>query len=287
MSHEHSFRSRSDAGRFLRVAACDGAFEPDFANYLAELGESRPSVVLVFPPKAAGTYLRSAAIVAAGGSLVRTVHAQGGRDASFYLPTFLLYYAGGFPARTMITHVHMQALPANRHFIDALGLRPVTMVRAIPDMLASYWDMLDSDLSPDNWLNAQVPAHFGALDTAAKGDFLIDMMGPWYASYFATWFTYAEEVPERVLVLDYDAFRADPAATLERLLAHSGVARSREQCAVALEAVWEGRASFRYNRGISGRGAERFTAAQIERLRRQLSYYPNLAGRVGRLVPGA
>ena len=269
------------------VAACDGAYEPDFANYLAELGEKRPSVVLVFPPKAAGTYLRSAAIVAAGGSLVRTVYAQGGRDASFYLPTFLLYYAGGFPARTMVTHVHMQALPANRHFIDALGLRPVTMVRAIPDMLASYWDMLDSDLSPDNWLNAQVPDHFTQMDKEAKGDFLIDMFGPWYASYYASWFSYAEQAPERILVLDYDAFRADPAATLERLLAHSGVARSREQCEVALGAVWEGRASFRFNRGVSGRGAERFGAYQIERLKRQLSYYPKLAGMIERLVPGA
>ena len=140
---------------------------------------------------------------------------------------------------------------------------------------------------PDNWLNAQVPDHFVDMDKKAKGDFLIDMFGPWYASYYASWFTCAEEVPERVLVLDYDAFRTDPAATLERLLAHSGVPRSREQCAVALEAVWEGRTSFRFNRGISGRGAERFTADQIERLKRQLSYYPNLAGRVGRLVPGA
>jgi hypothetical protein len=268
------------------VAACDGAYDPDFANYLAELGEKRPCVVLVFPPKAAGTYLRSAAIVAAGGALVRTVYAQGGRDASFYLPTFLLYYAGGFPTRTMVTHVHMQALPANRHFIDALGLKPVTMVRAIPDMLASYWDMLDSDLSPDNWLNAQVPHHFSEMDDQAKADFLIDMFGPWYASYYASWFAYAAEAPDRVLVLDYDAFRADPVATLAQLLAHSGLPRSPEQCRLALDAVWEERKSFRFNRGVSGRGAERFTPDQIGRLKRQLSYYPNLAGMMGRLVPG-
>ena len=56
-------------------------------------------MVLAFAPKAAGTYLRSAAIAAMDGQLVRTVHAQGGRDASFYLPTFLLYYAGGYSRR--------------------------------------------------------------------------------------------------------------------------------------------------------------------------------------------
>src|SRR5580692_11221612 len=90
---------------------CDGSFDEDFAHYLRELGETRPSIVLAFAPKAAGTFLRSACVVAADGALVRTVHAQGGRDASFYLPTFLAYYAGGFPDKTLVTHVHMQALP--------------------------------------------------------------------------------------------------------------------------------------------------------------------------------
>src|SRR5271156_6126458 len=80
----------------------DGVFDPDIAKYLGELGQSRPCVVLAFPPKAAGTYLRSAAITAVGGQLVRTVHAQGGRDATPYLPTFLLYYASGIPARPLV-----------------------------------------------------------------------------------------------------------------------------------------------------------------------------------------
>ena len=92
----------------------DGSFDPAFHHYLQELGEKRPSVILAFAPKTAGTYLRTAAIVAIGGRLVRTVHAQGGRDATFYLPTFLTYYADQMPATTLVTHVHMQALPANR-----------------------------------------------------------------------------------------------------------------------------------------------------------------------------
>lgn len=103
--------------------AGDGGFSPDIAQYLCELGQARPSVVLAFPPKAAGTYLRSAAISTVGGQLVRTVQAQGGRDATFYLPTFILYYTRGIPARPLITHVHMQALAANRRFLEALDLK--------------------------------------------------------------------------------------------------------------------------------------------------------------------
>ena len=264
----------------------DGSFPPDFALYLKELGESRPAVVLAFAPKAAGTYLRSAAIVAVNGKLVRTVHAQGGRDAQFYMPSFLLYYAGNYPPQPLVTHVHMQALPANRFFLEAFNLKPAIMLRAIPDMLTSYADMLEPDpLSPDNWLNMCVANNYPALGPEEKADFLVDMMGPWYASYFASWADYARQAPQRVLPLEYDDFRADPAATLERLLAHSGLPRDRARCQAALQAAWEERASFRYNQGVSGRGRTRFTAAQLERLNRQLDYYPVLAEWRDKLIP--
>jgi hypothetical protein len=264
---------------------CDGSYPPEFAAYLAALGCSRPSVVLAFAPKAAGTFLRSAACVATGGTLVRTVHAQGGRDASFYMPTFVMYYAGGYPENTMVTHVHMQALPANRHFIDTLGLKPVIMVRSIPDMLASYADMLDADpLSPDNWLNIRLPQNYAGLSAEAKGDFLVGMIGPWYASYFATWMEYAADAPQLVCVLRYDDFKRDPAAVLEKLLAHSGVPRAQAECRSALDLVWEARTSFRFNKGVSGRGRARFTEAQIAKLKRQLAFYPNLEGMADELI---
>jgi len=263
----------------------DGVFDPEVAKYLGELGQTRPCVVLAFPPKAAGTYLRSAAITAVDGQLVRTVHAQGGRDATFYLPTFLLYYARGIPARPLVTHVHMQALAANRHFIEALDLRPVVMTRALPDMLASYLDELeDQPLRPDKWLNIKVPDDYPGFSDERKGDFIIEMIVPWYVSFFSTWLDYAR-MDERVLFINYDEFRADPAAVLEKLLAHSRMPRPRAHCQAALDAVWAERATFRYNKGVSGRGRTRFTPAQIDRMRRMIGYYTDLAPLADRLIP--
>jgi hypothetical protein len=266
----------------------DGSFEPDLAAYLGELGHTRPSVVLAFAPKAAGTYLRSAAVDATGGQLVRTTYAPGGSADSFYLPIFLNYYGGGFPSRTLVTHVHMPALPANRQFIAALDLKPVIMLRNIPDMLASYADELEPDpLAPIKWLNTPLPDDYPAMTDKRKGDFLIDMMGPWYVSYFASWMDYAAREPGRVCMLSYDDFRADPAEALERLLAHSGLPRSRTECQMALDAVWQDRRSFRYNKGVSGRGRARFDAAQIERLRQRLAFFPHMASWMDILVPQA
>jgi hypothetical protein len=255
----------------------EGVFPPRQLNYLRALGARRPSVFLAFPPKAAGTFLRQAAIELSGGDLVRIVHAQGGRDAQPYLPTFIAYYHGGVCAGPMVAHVHMQALPANLHFIDVFGIRPVVMIRSIPDMLASYRDMLDSDpAAQQQGLNLAVPPDWNALGDADKADYLIDMLGPWYASFYATWLARAAQKDSRTLVLHYDEFLADPAHVLRRILEHSGIAASAQECAATIGDVWVDRARLRFNQGRQGRGAASFSDAHHRRLARLLDHYPVL-----------
>jgi hypothetical protein len=253
----------------------DGTFPAAFRDYLLTLGALRPSVILAFPPKAAGTFLRTAAIVATDGQLIRIVHAQGGRDAQPYLPVFLSYYLGALGPAPLVTHIHMQALPANRHFVEALDLKPIVMLRSVSDMLVSYRDMLDSDpLAASNGLNCAIPAGFEGWDDEARNNFLIDVMGPWYASYFATWLEFARDEPRRICVLAYRDFLKDPSSTLERLLAHAGLPTARPACEAAIEEVWRDRQDYRFNRGETGRGMRTFSVRQVDRLSRLLSYYP-------------
>ena len=150
--------------------AHDGAFPDAFRAYLQTLARDHPCVLLAIPPKAAGTFLRTAAIVAADGQLVRVVHAQGGRDAQLYLPVFLAYFRGALGGDPLVAHAHMQALPANRHFLEALDLKPVVMVRSISDMLASYRDMLDADpVARAEGLNCTIPSAFTQWSAREKG----------------------------------------------------------------------------------------------------------------------
>jgi len=257
--------------------ASDGKFGGATLTHLNRLGQKRPVVFLSFPPKAAGTFFRTAIGAAVGGQLVRAVHAQGGRDGTPYLPTFLMYYCGGVCTGPMIAHVHMQALPANRNFIEALDLKPIIMLRSIPDMLASYWDMLETDAQArDDGLNCQIPSNFVEMTKEAKADFLIDILGPWYASYFATWQTFCDDAPGRVCALTYDEFKTDPASTMARALAHAGLPRPREACQKALDKVWQARTSLRFNKGTQGRGGQYFDRTHIDRLARMLGHYPQL-----------
>ena len=255
-----------------------GKYDAQFGAYLRKLGALRPLVMFAFPPKAAGTFLRTAAVEAVDGQLMRMTHAQGGRDATPYLPTFILYFAGGFPASTLVTHLHMQALPANRFLMEAFDLKPVIMIRDVADML-------DRDQSSDNWLNCQLPANFTTMDNEAKADFMIDMLGPWYASYFATWLSYAEEAPDRVCVLRYPDFTRDPAGALQTALRHSRIERSREQCQRAIDVTWQEREQHRFNMGLMGRGQYRFKPQQMERLERMLFRHYGLAQFRDELLP--
>ena len=255
----------------------DGAFEGPVLQYLRETGARRPILLLAFAPKAAGTYLRQAAIEALDGQLVRLVHAQGGRDGTLYLPNLLSCYLDA-AAPPIVSHVHMQALAANRHFINALGLKPVIMLRDVADMLASFLDMLEDDpLARAEGLNCLVPANFAELSPEAKRDFMIDVIAPWYASYFATWRSFAAEDPQTVLVLRYGDFCRDPLNCLETMLRHAGFTASRDECEYGLASVWPERSAFRFNKGVAGRGRAYFTADQRSSLRRLFSYYPQLA----------
>jgi hypothetical protein len=276
-----------DAGSLNEIFALpslDGRFEGQLANLARELGQRRPIILFAFPPKSAGTYLRSAAMLATGGSLARIVHAEGGRDPAPYLPTLIAYYLGGVTEGPLVTHIHMQATIGNRHFLNAFDIRPVIMMRSVPDMLASLWDMVEANPRTPFGLSFLVPEEFPYMSRARKSEFFIDMMGPWYASYFASWLHYEEDDPERVCVLHYRDFKENPAEVLKRALEHAKVARTYEECKVALQRTWGDREKFRYNRGVSGRGRDYFSQDQIKRVTRMLSHYDILEPHMDELL---
>lgn len=256
----------------------DGAYSAEQLAHLHKLGARRPAIFLAFPPKAAGTFLRTAAAHAVGGAVLRIVYAQGSRDAQPYMPTLVAYYLGGFCAGPMVAHVHMQAFPVNVSLLEALDIRPVIMMRSISDMLASYWDMLDRDNGPNLGINCTIPPDFRTLPDERKADFMIDVIAPWYAGYYATWLDYAERAVDRVCVLNYGGFLDDPAGTLMRLLKHSGLPRDLPQCQQAIDAVWQDRFNHRFNEGVEGRSHRYFSIKHLTHIGRLLSYYP-AAGR--------
>ncbi len=256
----------------------DGSFEKPVRDYLHAVATRRPLLLLAFAPKCAGTFLRQAAIHALDGQLLRMCHAQAGRDGTLYLPNILSWCLDD-DAPATVTHIHMQALDGNRHFIQAAGLKPVIMIRNFADTLASFLDMLEVDpVARAEGLNCQVPGNFCDLDRGDKLDFMVDVIAPWYASYYATWSSFADTAGDTIRILHYREFRENPAETLYKAIVHAGFATTRYQCLRSVEHAWQGKENFRFNRGIAGRGKTYFSPAHFARLQKLLSYYPQLSG---------
>jgi hypothetical protein len=153
-------------------------------------------------------------------------------------------------------------------------------------MLVSYLDMLAAeDAGANQWLNVAIPPRFAAMADEMKADFLIDAMLPWYASYYATWLPYAQEAPGRVLVLRYHDFTKSMDGALQAALQHSGFDVSEEMCELAVAAAWHNRHESRFNQGREGRGAARFTPAQMGRIERMLMDYYGLEAWRAELLP--
>lgn len=256
--------------------AIDGRFEGLLAEVAASLGRRRPLVLLAFAPRTAGTFLRTAAIEAAGGQTMRFVHAEGGRDGALYLPWLIAYFSGCLTKDIAVTHTHMPASAAARYIIDAFDMRPTFMRRSIPDSLRSLLAMIEDDETVPVGFSFLVPPGFTQMSPQLRADIMIDFVGPWFVQFYASWKAYAEAKPERVLILDYDEFCETPADTLEQLLAHARVPQPYARCMAAIETVWEERALFRCNRGRPHRTAPPFTAAQLTRLERFAACYETL-----------
>jgi hypothetical protein len=254
----------------------DGSFQGAVLDYLRQTGTGRPLLLLAFAPKAAGTFFRAAATLVVKGRLVRLVHAQGGRDAQLYLP-YLLACLLDPNAPPTIGHVHMQAFAASRNLITALGLKPIIMLRDVADMLASFLDMLEVDpAARAEGLNCQVPENFTQLARDTRLDFMIEMIAPWYASYFATWKDFADQDANAVCVLTYRDFCDKPAVVLHAALTHAGFSVSQAECDSAIIEVWGERGLFRFNQGKAGRSEHYFSPDHFARLRKLLALYPQL-----------
>lgn len=260
----------------LALPERDGRYPPDVQRYLSELACRRKVILFSFPQKCGGTFLRTAAIYAIRGQLYRVCYAQGGREAQFYLPTFLQYYLSE-DGRPMVTHVHMQARPGNCHFMEALGIRPVTMIRSITDMLVSMRDMYVNEpgMLAEN-VCCEVPEGFPNMPPAAQADFLIHFIAPWYVAYYASWIHYALDSKGNVLVLRYNDFHDHPVEVLQEVLDHAGYDVSIHDCALAIATVWGQKESYRYNKGVGGRGEVFFTQEQFGFLEKMLLQYPVL-----------
>ena len=165
---------------------------------------------------------------------------------------------------------HVRYSKATREIMKQYSIFPVILVRNIYDCVVSLRDhLLRESLDIPQ---AYVPRNFPVLTTAQQFDFIIDFIVPWYASFFASWSEY--EGP--AIRLGYEGLVQDFPGAIERIFRAVGVDASRSEIHKALEAV--NPAEKRFNVGRVGRGMEKLSGYQVERIRKDFSFYADIPG---------
>jgi hypothetical protein len=170
------------------------------------------------------------------------------------------------------TQQHICFSEATRNFIRQFRVRPILLGRNVFDALVSYHDhLMDTTAVPA----AFVPAEFATWPREQRLDFVVQLIAPWYASFFASWFSAKRDGEIEFHWVGYEDLFADPVATLEGILEYLKVDRPREKIVGTIESI--SKQQTRFNVGIVGRGAAAFTLEQRLQIQHLFSYHPTLS----------
>jgi len=177
-----------------------------------------------------------------------------------------------------VTQQHCRATDANLQIIQGLGIRPIVLVRNLADIVMSLADFYDQGAVINTFLGGD----WSALTTAAKRDYIIDHVMPWYIAFYASWRRAHSDGKAECCFVRYEEMIADKAGTLQRIAEFLGLRKSREECLAAIKAVEADAAATRFNKGVAGRGKKSLTDEQMARLRRLAAPYASIDfGQVG------
>ena len=165
---------------------------------------------------------------------------------------------------------HTRYSQATQEVLTQFSVFPVILVRNIYDCMVSLRDhLLNESLDIPQ---AYVPRNFRDLTAERQYDFLVDCVVPWYISFAASWSEY--EGPGLRLV--YRDLIQDFPAAVAGILKAVGLTASRSDIELAIAKV--NPRDKRFNVGRIGRGMEMLSSGQIERIRKQFSFYEEVPG---------
>lgn len=261
-----------------------GDYPAELVEQIRSQRQERCYILLAFPPKCGGTFIRDVIgrVSGAGPNPYRFAHALGGREASPYLPMIAAQMLSPTGPKVFMTHAHMIGHHANIELLNLFKIKPVVMKRSIPDMLCSFADMVDSeggDRGGYNWsllCGVHTDSNFLRLDADARRDFLVYHQAPWYVQFYASWLRADRSKQLPVHWATYDGFRADPLRTITGILDFYKLSDTKSAIPDMLARARTNKTMLRFNKGVTGRGATFLMPHHVQHLHRLAAGYPDI-----------
>jgi hypothetical protein len=167
-----------------------------------------------------------------------------------------------YPGNLFLPHTHTKASEATIGFVKGYNVKVIMPIRNLLDTLTSAHDHLTT-------LGPRLPcgfisSTFKSLTPDEQRTVVINIMVPWYVSFYASWAYAIAEHGIKVHFVDYDAMLRDARKELVSALSFIGVKRTDR---VIDRAVDEAATKpTRFNKGVTGRGETHFSITEIQKI---------------------
>ena len=243
-------------------------------------------VLLAFPPKAGGTFLKLVlrAVLPKCCVMRGSITPEDQSLNSFNYPAWIAATRSK-RYRSILGHIHLTPTERDGEMLKKLGISPVLMRRNIADSLLSMHEMVlrqENDPAFHEAKRNEMP-QFGSagpltdyvhLPEDRQKDFLIYNFAPWFLKYYSSWDYVCRKTGLKVLVLTFDLFRAAEIETVARILQWVGMKDVEQSSLAQVCAFVRGKGpEARYWHGVSGRAKTFFDARHFAHLRKLMMPY--------------
>jgi len=209
-------------------------------------------------PKSGSTYLTKILANLPGFEEVNLVPEYGRREQELEENLLIEYQP-----RNYVAQHHVRYSEVTESLVRRFGLKPIVLVRDVFDVVMSLRDhLVNTNLSIPM---AYVPDEFLGWPDNIKHEFIVDMVVPWYFSFYASWYT-----QENKYFVTYSDLVSDTQKTIGGIVGTYGIPCTAEEIVSAITKAKV--LNTRKNKAVEGRGAqlERHLKEQIINM---TSYY--------------
>jgi len=192
-------------------------------------------------------------------------------EQELYLPRIMDGWGRG-----TVTQQHFKANSHNLDLLELFEIKPVLLVRNVLDILVSMREHV-LQAKPNNLPGLYPPVTFPSLREEEQFDFLVDFAAPWLISLYASWDRAIQEGRSEILVVRYEDAKRDWILMGARILEFNGIEMTKDRLSQVVNRLEsEPAANVRRNVGIVGRGSEKLSRKQRERVAEIASRYPDV-----------
>lgn len=228
-------------------------------------------LVLAAMPKSGSTFLSHTLCALTGYRHYYLACAYDNIEQEIYLPRVIDGFGCG-----RVVQQHFKANGPNLEVLNRFDITPVVVVRNIFDLAASIRDHLVTERL-DNLPAVYPPGDFLTFSPSRQLDFVIDMVIPWYITYYVSWCQAEKQKQIEFLWVVYEELVADWGTGIRRILDFFGMQKPDVAIARAIETTRaEPKERTRLNVGVPGRAHALLSDSQRERIVRLTQYYPHV-----------